>query len=405
MAHVTPLCFINGTAVLPDRLLPDAVVICHGPEIVDVGTSRSRVPASSHVVDVAGGFICPGFVDIHIHGGGGADVMDGTTEAITTVCRSHARHGTTTLFPTTSTATDVQIHTMMASCVAARDRWDVTSGSKIGGVHLYGPYFAAEKAGCHDESVCRAPQPDEYQAYFETGIVRVATCAAELPGAAEFYRDARRHGCLVTCGHSNASWSEMDTAFANGMRHVDHFWCAMSNVSSVRNRLGVPMQGSMLEYVLSNPEMSTEVIADGMHLAPELLQFAYRMKGSQALCLVTDCNRALDMPPGRYRFGPASDGSWFESDGAVGWASPGSLASSVMGMDHMIRTMHRCGDIPLHETIRMATLTPATRTGIDDTVGSLTQGKRADIVLMDRSLTVQQVYINGLRYDSSAPST
>ncbi|QDT03776.1 N-acetylglucosamine-6-phosphate deacetylase [Rubripirellula lacrimiformis] len=394
---MTILCIINGTAVLPDRLLRDAVVVCRDERISYVGTARSRVPAGAKVIDAKGAYICPGFVDIHIHGGGGADVMDGTVDAVSTVCQSHSRHGTTTLFPTTSTGTDDQIHAMLAACVEVRDGWTVDAGSKIGGVHLYGPYFAKGKVGCHNESVCRTPKAAEFRRYFDTGIVRVATCAAELPGAAAFYRYATKQGCLVTCGHSNSSWSEMDAGFANGMRHVDHFWCAMSNVSSVRNRLGVPMQGSMLEYVLSNPEMSTEVIADGKHLAPELLNFAWRMKGSQRLCLVTDCNRALDMPPGRYRFGPKSDGSWFTSDGEVGWASTGSLASAVMGMDHMVRTMHKIGGVPLHEAVRMATLTPAERTGIDEHVGSLAKGKQADIVLLSKTLKVKQVYINGHR--------
>jgi N-acetylglucosamine-6-phosphate deacetylase len=186
----------------------------------------------------------------------------------------------------------------------------------------------------------------------------------------------------------------MAAAFKDGMRHVDHFWCAMSSVSSVRDRLGVPMQGSMLEFVLANQEMSTEVIADGMHLAPELLSFAWRMKTSKRLCLVTDCNRALDMPPGRYRFGPKSDGAWFTSDGKVGWASSGgSLASAVTGMDHMVRTMHRLGNVPLHDAVRMATLTPAERTGIDAQAGSLAKGKRADVVVLNRQLRVRRVFI------------
>ncbi len=395
---MTNLCIINGTAVLPDRLLSDAVVVCRDDQISYVGTARSRVPAAATLIDAKGGFICPGFVDIHIHGGNGADVMDGTRGAVTMVCQAHARHGTTTLFPTSSTGTDEQIHAMLAACVEVRDDWRVDSGSKIGGVHLYGPYFAKDKVGCHNLAACRVPKAAEFRRYFETGVVRVATCAAEIPGAAAFYRYAAERGCLVTCGHSNSSWTEMETGFANGMRHVDHFWCAMSSVSSVRSRLGVPMQGSMLEYVLSNPEMSTEVIADGMHLSPELLNFAWRMKGSERLCLVTDCNRALDMPPGRYRFGPESDGSWFESDGKVGWASSGSLASAVTGMDHMIRTMHKVGGVPLHEAVRMATLTPAERTGIDGEVGSLSKGKKADIVLLGKTLKVKQVYIQGNRF-------
>jgi N-acetylglucosamine-6-phosphate deacetylase len=128
------------------------------------------------------------------------------------------------------------------------------------------------------------------------------------------------------------------------------------------------------------------------------------MKGSERLCLVTDCNRALDMPPGRYRFGPESNGSWFTSDGEVGWASSGSLASAVTGMDHMIRTMHKLGNVPLHEVIRMATLTPAERTGISHEVGSLVKGKRADIALLSKTLQVKQVYIEGKRCLAAPPA-
>ena len=392
------LAFAGGTVVLPDRLLKNGVVICRDGKITYVGTSRQRIPKSAEVVDAKGGLICPGFVDIHIHGGGGSDVMDGTPEAVQTVCQSHARHGTTTIFPTTSTGTDRQIHEMLDACIEVRDHWQIESGAPIGGVHLYGPYFAKEKAGCHDESNCRVPTTTEFKSYFDRGIIKIATCAAELPGAAAFYRYAANEACLVTCGHSNSSWPEMAAAFKNGMRHVDHFWCAMSNVSSVRHRLGVPMQGSMLEFVLGNPEMSTEVIADGMHLAPELLNFAWQMKSPARLCLVTDCNRALDMPPGKYRFGPLATGSWLTSDGKVGWASSGSLASAVKGMDHMIKTMFRVGKVPLQDAVRMATLTPAERVGIDDTVGSLTKGKAANVVVTTKSMKVTQVYIQGQRF-------
>ena len=163
------------------------------------------------------------------------------------------------------------------------------------------------------------------------------------------------------------------------------------------------MQGSMMEYVLANPEMSTEVIADGMHLAPELLRFAWQMKTSKRLCLVTDCNRALDMPPGRYRFGPQADGAWFKSDGKVGWAADGgSLASAVKSMDHMVKTMYRSADVPLHEAVRMASLTPAERVGIDRQVGSLAKGKNADVLVLNRQLRVKQVYIRGQRLRSGS---
>src|SRR5690606_31039480 len=142
---------------------------------------------------------------------------------------------------------------------------------------------------------------------------------------------------------------------------VDHFWCAMSSVLSVRMRLGTPMQGSMEQFVLMQPEMSTEVLADGCHLSPELLEFAYVMKGARRLCLVTDSSRACDQPPGRYRFGCQEDGEWFESDGKVGFQRGHGLASSVVGLDVMIRNMKAATRAPLADVIRMATLTPAER--------------------------------------------
>ena len=389
------LCFTGGTAILPNRTLTDAVVVCRNDKITYVGQSGKRIPKSAEIIDAKGGWISPGFVDIHVHGGGGSDFMDGSVEAVRQSCRSHARHGTTTLFPTTSTGSPSQIRAMLEATRSAQTNWTAEMGSAIGGVHLYGPFFAREKVGCHNESGCRTPAPKEFESYFKSGIIKVATCAAELPGADAFYRHARGQGCLVTCGHSNSSWSEMENAFKNGMRHVDHFWCAMSTVPSIRQRLGVPMQGSMLEYVLGNPEMSTEVIADGMHLSPELLHFAWQMKTASRLCLVTDCNRALDMPPGKYRFGPQQDGSWFTSDGKVGWASPDSLASSVSGMDHMVRHMHQATGIPLTEVVRMASLTPAERVGMDTHIGSLKQGKQADILVLSPRLKVRHVFLRG----------
>ncbi len=385
--------FTNGTVVLPDRILNDGEVECQRGKIVYVGEARNRRPDDAMVIDAKRGFVSPGFIDIHVHGGAGADYMDGTVEAVRAACRAHASHGTTTLFPTTTTGTYAQIVAMLEACKETQKQGN--HGAQIAGIHLYGPYFAADKVGCHPVEGRRAPEEKEYSHYFASSMIKIATCAAELPGAEAFYRMAKRHRCLVTCGHSNSSWSEMDRAFRAGMRHVDHFWCAMSSVSSVRSRFNVPMQGSMAEFVLMNPEMSTEIIADGCHLAPELLEFAFRMKGAQRLLLVTDSNRAMDLPPGRYRFGSQADGSWFESDGKVGWSTDGNLASSITGMDHMVRQMFEHTSASLADVIRMASLTPAERTGISRKTGSIEVGKQADILLLNRRLEVKRVFVRG----------
>ncbi len=391
LPSVNSLAFINGTVILPDRLIENGLVRCEQGRLTYVGPVR-RIPANVQQIDLQGGYLSPGFIDIHVHGGDGADFMDGTVDAVQRVCRAHARHGTTTLFPTSTTGSVDQIMNLLSACATVRKQ---PLGALVAGVHLYGPYFAENKVGCHSKLGRREPEAAEFQQYFETGQIKIATCAAELPGAIEFYRAARKRRCLITCGHSNSSWTEMQSAYKAGMRHVDHFWCAMSSVPSLRQRFSVPMQGSMAEFVLMHPEMSTEVIADGCHLAPELLEFAYRMKGPARLCLVTDCNRALDQPPGKYRFGHPSDGSWFESDGKVGWAADGNLASSVVGLDHMVRHMHKVTSATLPETIRMASLTPAERTGIARRTGSLEVGKRADVLVLSKHLNVQRVFIAG----------
>ncbi len=396
--------FVNGRVILPDGVIDDGVVVSRGGRISAVGGRDDlAVPKSARTVDARKGVIAPGYVDIHVHGGDGADYMDGTPEAVKTANRCHARHGTTTIFPTTTTGSVRQIDAMLQACLSVRRRWSPADGARIGGVHFYGPYFAEDKVGCHLKTGRRDPDPKEYRRNFDLDIIRVATCAAELPGAEAFYREARRRGYLVTCGHSNASWSEMARAFRAGMRHVDHFWCAMSSVPSVRERLGFPMQASMEEFVLAHEEMSTEVLADGEHLAPELLDYAFRLKGVRRLCLVTDSSRALDMPPGEYRFGPASDGEWFTSNGKVGYQPGAGLASSIMGMDTMVRNMKAMTSASDVDVVRMASLTPAERVGIAADVGSLDVGKRADVLVLGRTLDVQRVFI-GAEECSRAPA-
>ncbi|MGA0438947.1 MAG: amidohydrolase family protein [Limisphaerales bacterium] len=390
------LSLFRGSLVLPDTIIEDGLLAVDKGRICFAGPQvEAPYEDVSSAVAIPGGYIAPGFVDIHVHGGAGADYMDGSLEAIRASNRVHAHHGTTTLFPTTTTGQPGQISRMLEGCISCKAGWRIDDGARIGGVHYYGPYFAEDKVGCHSVEGRRDPCPEEYKACFDLGIIQVATCAAELPGATAFYREAFERGYLVTCGHSNATWSQMKAGFEAGMRHVDHFWCAMSSISGLRQEHGFPMQGSMEQFVLMEPAMSTEVIADGQHLSPELLEFAYRMLGPDRLCLVTDANRAMDMPPGQYRFGPEEDGVWFESDGKVGFVSRDALASSVVGMDTMVRNMFRNTSASLPEAVRMGSLTPARRVGMDSQIGSLEAGKQADFLVLDEDLKVCQVFIAG----------
>ena len=390
---------VNATLILPDRLIAGGAIEVENGRIAGFGTGHRPAAWSGPTVDASGQFVSPGFIDMHVHGGDNADFMDGTLEACETVIRAHTRHGTTTIVPTSTVARHEQIIAFLENTrtLKLRGARPPLGLGRVAGAHLYGPYFNEEKVGCHPKDPARPPTPVEYERYLEfADAMLTATCAPELPGAAGFYRAAAARGVRLNAGHSNATWTEMAAAYELGLRHVDHLYCAMSSVSSLRERCGTPMQASMLEFVLGTSDMTTEVIADGRHLAPELLRFVATVKGPDRTALVTDCSRALDQPAGLYTFGPLDGGESFYSDGGVGLLPDSvNLASSVRGMDFMVRHMHQQVGLDLPTAVRMATLTPARIIGLDGEIGSLAAGKRADLLFLDAGLNVTNVFVDG----------
>jgi N-acetylglucosamine-6-phosphate deacetylase len=393
-----PFLFTNGTIVLEDRLLDDGQVQTFGPRIRSVGTvdSAVTVPHDTHVVDLNGGYLVPGFVDLHVHGGAGYDFMDGTDAAFRNICQAHARHGTTSLLPTTTVARHDQHLAFLKVCRNLREA--DTGGARILGAHFYGPYFAKEARGCHPGAAVRPPKAVEYQQYLDFDCIVRATVAPELPGAEEFVRACRARDIGCNAGHSYATFADMEAARNWGVSHVDHLFCAMSDRARLRQDQTYPMRGGVMEATLYFDDLTTEVIADGKHLSPELLKLAYKAKGPDSLALVTDCNRALDMPDGPYLFGPRDGGEPILRKDGVGIMPDGkSLASGVCGMDHGVRTFITLTGTPLVETIRMATLTPARVAGRDRDLGSIAVGKLADLVVLNRDLHVREVYVAGER--------
>lgn len=381
--------FTNATLVLPDRLVPNAGLAVENGRIVDVGPARGGT-------DLGGAYLAPGFVDLHVHGGDGADFMDGTTEAFRTVCRCHARHGTTSLTPTSTVATGPQYDRFLQLCGELYG--DVAGGARIVGSHFYGPYFARPARGCHPDQEFLTPTA-ENAARFTALADRMplaVTVAPEIDNAEWFVREYSSR-VQVNIGHSHATFDQVEAAVRAGARHVDHLFCAMSDRARLRQTQTYPMRGGVMEATLYFDELTTEVIADGKHLSPELLRLAYKVKGPDRLALVTDSMRAVDLPDGEYWFGAEGSGEKVRKRDGVGITLEGSaLASGVMGMDHGVRTMHAAG-VPLPGAVRMASLTPARILGIERDVGSLEVGKRADLVALDRELNVVAVWVNGLK--------
>jgi N-acetylglucosamine-6-phosphate deacetylase len=386
---------LRGRLVFPNRIERSAILIRNG-WIADVLEDGGAIPADTTIIDWDEGYVAPGYIDLHVHGGGGADFMDATPEAFRIALRSHARHGTTRMAVTTTVASHEQI---LATLEVTRQfrQTPEPNGSRVMGAHFYGPYFRYEARGAHPAGPIRPPVEREFAEYLAYADDLVtATIAPEIPGAREFALACKAKGVRTNVGHSWATFDQMAEAVSWGVRHVDHLFCAMSDKSKLRQFQMYPMQGGVLEATLFHDELTTEVIADGKHLDAGLLKLALKLKGPDRLALVTDTSRAMDMPDGDYVIGPLDGGEPIVKRDGVGLMPGGTaLGSSVMGMDHMVRTFLKLTGRPIWEVVRMASLTPARIAGQDRELGSLERGKRADVLLLDRNLEVRRVFIDG----------
>jgi N-acetylglucosamine-6-phosphate deacetylase len=385
--------FRNATVVFPDRSERVERLQIHGSRIAE-----QLEPKPDEVRELGGRFLLPGFVDLHVHGGGGADFMDLTPEAFRTVCRTHAKHGTTSLTPTSTVANEADTARFLERCRMFRN--EPTGGARIVGSHHYGPYFSPEARGCHPTTGFQRPDASQVDRFADFGasFPLTVTIAPELPNAEELTRACRERGIRVNIGHSFATMEQVEAAIGWGARHVDHLFCAMSDRARLRQKQTYPMRAGVMEATLYRDELTTEVIADGKHLNDALLRLAWKFKGPDRLALVTDSMRAVDLPDGEYWFGAEGRGERIRRLDGVGVTLDGTaLASGVMGLDHCVRTMRKATGAPLHEVVRSASLTPARILGLDREIGSLEPGKRADLLVTDADQNVREVWIDGVR--------
>jgi len=393
---MTRTTFRNVELICPNGAFPGMNISLEGDAIAE-----SEGDVGDVIIDGDGCYLTPGFVDLHVHGGGGADFMDLTADAFRTVAECHARHGTTALTPTSTVGTKEQYRKF---CELNRDlKGTANGGARFLGGHLYGPYFRPEAKGCHPTGdFLDSSDLDAFGELFAIGGIRTLTIAPELPGAEALTRIAVAAGMLVTAGHSYATFVQMEAAVNWGVSHIDHLFCAMSDRARLRVTQSFPVRAGVMEATLAHDELTTEVIADGVHLDPGLLRFAHRMKGTERLALVTDSMRAVDCPDGEYWFGAEAIGERIQKRGHAGLTLDGkSLASSVVGMDHCVRTMVNEAGVSLVDAVAMASTTPARILGLAE--HGLNPGCKADLVLLDRSLQVRQTWVGGIKvYDRDA---
>lgn len=381
------------TAIVNGRILAPGG-IRHGVLLLEDNRIKGiddTVPARAAVIDAEGCYVAPGFIDMHTHGAGGADFMDGTVEAYLTAARMHARHGTTLLYPTTLTSTNEALYESFETYRKAR--LENRDGAAFGGMHLEGPYFNPEFAGAQDRRYLRNPRPEEYREILDRcpDLARWSF-APELDGAAEFAAELKRRGIVASIGHTNATFGECDAAWRAGAAHMTHFYSCMSTIS----RRNAFRYAGTIEYGYFQDGMTVEIIADGIHVPADLLHLLLKIKGTERISLVTDSMRAAGMPEGPSILGGLADGQQvIVEDGVAKLPDRSAFAGSVATADRLVRTMVREAGCSIPEAVRMMTENPARVMGIARRKGSILPGKDADVVIFDDDINVQKTIIAG----------
>ena len=360
-------------------------------KILDVAQQDVDFP-DAQLIDAQGNFVSPGFIDIHIHGGGGADFMDGTVEAFLQIAQTHAQHGTTSMLPTTLTCEKEDlIQTLVAYQKAQLCN---VQGADFIGMHLEGPYFALAQRGAQDPKFIRDPDPVEYREILDSfDFIKRWSAAPELKGAVEFGKYVSSKGVLAAIAHTDAIYEEVMDAFQNGgFTLATHFYSAMSGVT----RRNAFRYAGVIESAYLLDDMDVEIIADGVHLPAPLLKLIYKIKGPDRIALITDAMRAADMPEGESTLGSYKNGlKVIVEDGVAKLPDRTSFAGSVATADRLLRTMLDLAEVPLVEAVQMMTTTPARIMGISSQKGSFAKGSDADVVLFNKQIDIQQTFVKG----------
>ena len=387
----------NGQIITPNRIINGTVIIT-GDKITAVSEGNIEANGATEI-DAKGNYVAPGFIDIHVHSGGGHDFMDGTEEAFLKIAETHARFGTTSMLPTTlSSSHEELIQTLTAYESANRKN---ENGAQFLGMHLEGPYFAMSQRGAQDPRYIRDPDPAEYKDIVSRyASIKRWSAAPELKGAIEFGKYMTSKGVLPAVAHTDAIYEDVLEAFNNGYTLITHLYSAMSGVT----RKNAFRYAGVIESAYIIDEMDVEIIADGVHLPAPLLKLVYKIKGAERTALITDAMRAAGLPPGESMLGSLHNGlRVIVEDGVAKLPDRSSFAGSVATADRLVRNMVTMANVPLIDAVKMITSTPARILNVADTKGSLEAGKDADIVIFDDNINIQKTMTRGkVIYDRKA---
>ena len=384
------LKIFNGQIITPEGIIQRGTVIIEGTRIVEVAEG-DIVVENAIVIDAEGKYVSPGFIDIHLHGGGNCDFMDADVNSFLKIAETHARYGTTSMLPTTLTSEkDELVKTLKVFDEANKKN---SKGAQFLGIHLEGPYFSYNQRGAQDPAYLRDPDPAEYQDLLALSkVIKRWSAAPELKGAMEFGRYLVSKGVIPSIAHTDAIYEDVEEAFKNGYSLLTHFYSGMSGVTR-RNAFryaGVIESGYIID------DMDVEIIADGVHLPVPLLKLIYKIKGPDHIALITDSMRAAGMPPGESILGSLKKGQKvIVEDGVAKLMDRTAFAGSVATADRLVRNMINLAGVSLFNSVKMITATPARIMGIEKQKGSLVAGKDADLVIFDDQINIEKTFVNG----------
>ncbi|MCF2501445.1 N-acetylglucosamine-6-phosphate deacetylase [Dyadobacter chenhuakuii] len=379
----------NGHIITPFRYIRNGTLLVEDGVILGIQEGNVDFP-DAETVDAGGNYIAPGFIDLHIHGGGGYDFMDGTVHAFLRIAETHAKYGTTALVPTTLTSEKEDLLQTLDNYEEANAT--NLKGAQFLGMHLEGPYFALSQRGAQDPRYIRNPDPKEYEEVlaYSSSITRWSA-APELPGAIDFGKRLKQKGILAAVAHTDAIYEEVLDAYENGYTLATHLYSAMSGVT---RKNAFRYAGTIESAFLL--DMDVEIIADGVHLPAPLLKLIYKIKGPDRIALITDAMRAAGMPVGESTLGSLKNGlKVIVEDGVAKLPDRTSFAGSVSTTDRLVRNMVQMADVSLLDSVRMMTATPARIMGVDHKKGTLVAGKDADIVIFDNNINIQKTIVRG----------
>lgn len=370
---------IKNALLLNDHFVFEPAEIAFEQEILAIGKNLS----GGQTIDAKGGYVLPGFVDIHMHAAVGRAFMEGDPEAIRQICLFEASRGTTTLVPAIEGAPS-EIMERQIRLVASEAEKPAEDQARIMGIYLEGPFFSKTYRGGFPEACLRNPDPEEMERLCSAGngLVKVVSMAPELEGALPMIHSLTKRGITVSLGHTAATCEEAKKGFEAGAACVTHMFNAMSPMHH--------REPGMAGAAMATPGISCELIGDLFHVHPEVIRILYKLKGKDEIILISDAERGTGMPDGEYIDNGVrvivQDGKTYTEDHVI-------YGSTITLLD-AVKNLHSLG-LPLNEVVKMASFNPAVAAGIASYTGSLTCGKYADILILDQNLDLQTVILGG----------